>query len=270
MGKPQGHGGNRCMASLLRAVRVMQTPYIGTAAWNIPAVHRDEFLEGGSILARYATRLCAVEINTSFYRPHRRATYERWAATVPPTFRFSVKLPRAISHEHRLVNTQPLLDSFLGQVGGLGGALGPLLLQLPRSATYDERVATAFFAMLRDAHTGRVVVEARHPSWFTASANASLESFAIASVAADPACVAPAAQPAGARGLVYYRLHGSPVMYRSPYDATYLAALARELQTWSASGADVWCIFDNTATGAAVANALELARSVATDGPGAP
>ena len=40
-------------------------------------------------LERYARRLSAAEINSSFYRPHQRKTYERWAASVPDDFRFA-------------------------------------------------------------------------------------------------------------------------------------------------------------------------------------
>ena len=72
------------------------------------------------MLQRYATRLDAVEINSSFYRPHRASTYARWADSVPTHFRFSVKLPRSISHDARLHQAGPLLDAFLAQAGALG------------------------------------------------------------------------------------------------------------------------------------------------------
>ena len=57
--------------------------YVGSAGWNIPRVHRDRFAADGSQLQRYASRLNAAEINTSFYRPHARPIYERWASAVP-------------------------------------------------------------------------------------------------------------------------------------------------------------------------------------------
>ena len=62
-------------------------PRIGTAGWSIPRQHAAAFPAGGSHLERYAQRFNAVEINSSFYRPHRRATYERWAASVPTASR---------------------------------------------------------------------------------------------------------------------------------------------------------------------------------------
>jgi uncharacterized protein YecE (DUF72 family) len=77
----------------------------------------------------------------------------------------------------------------------------------------------------------------------------------VARVAADPAIVPAAAVPGGWRGLAYYRLHGSPDMYESAYSKAYLNALAQQM---SLLAAPVWCIFDNTALGAAPTNALEL------------
>ena len=130
-------------------------PRIGTAGWSIPKQHAAAFPASGSHLERYAQRFNAVEINSSFYRPHRRATYERWAATVPEDFAFAVKAPRAITHDARLTDAEPALDRFLGEATGLGGKLGPLLFQLPPSFAFDPRTARAFLKMLRARHDGR-------------------------------------------------------------------------------------------------------------------
>ncbi len=85
---------------------------IGTAGWSVPALYAEEMPRGGSHLERYARRLNAVEINSSFYRPHQRKTYERWAQSTPADFRFSVKVPKAITHEARLADCDPLLIVF--------------------------------------------------------------------------------------------------------------------------------------------------------------
>ena len=75
---------------------------VGCAGWAIPRQHAGLFGPGDSVLARYATLFDCVEINSSFHRPHRRGTCERWAASVPSGFRFSVKFPRSITHGARL------------------------------------------------------------------------------------------------------------------------------------------------------------------------
>ena len=243
----------------------IQDVYIGCAGWSIPKEHADQFPEAGSHLVRYARRFSAVEINSSFYRPHRPATYARWAASVPEHFRFAVKGPRQITHFRRLTDTAELLEDFLAEVEALGAKLGPLLVQLPPSLVFDEAIASTFFAALRERFPGSVVCEPRHPSWFQASAERVLVEFQAARVAADPAAPVPeAAQPGGWNGQVYYRLHGSPRIYYSAYEEHYLATLAATLRA-PAGSAPAWCIFDNTALGAATANALRVTEMVQAD-----
>ena len=202
---------------------------IGTAGWGLPRVWRGEFPSEGSYLERYPTHFSAVEINSSFYRQHRRGVYERWAAAVPSAFRFAVKVPRAITHDQTLVAADVLLDVFLEEVTGLGSRLGPLLVQLPPSLAYHAEQADEFLETLRRLHAGPVGCEPRHESWFGAPAEPLMRRHGIARVAADPARVPAAAMPGGDGGLVYYRLHGSPRIYRSDYEPARLTAIAERL-----------------------------------------
>lgn len=150
---------------------------------------------GGSHLERYAQRLPAVDINSSFYRPHRLATYARWAASVSESFRFAVKVPREIAHIHRLREVDAPLERFLSEAMALGTALGPLLIQLPPSLRFDAAVVETFLTTLRARFSGSVVCEPRHASWFTDEAQRALTAARVARVAADPAPVPQAAQP---------------------------------------------------------------------------
>jgi uncharacterized protein YecE (DUF72 family) len=210
----------------------------------------------GSHLQRYAQRLNCTEINSSFYRSHARATYERWADSVPPTFRFSVKIPKTITHDARLRRARVPLQRFLEEIRGLGRHLGTLLVQLPPSLPFDVKVARRFCALLRQLYRGPVVMEPRHITWFSTSAGRLLAKHEVARVAADPALTVEAALPGGAREtLQYYRLHGSPRMYWSNYSRAYLKKLAAALDGKKSS---VWVVFDNTAAGCATANALQL------------
>jgi uncharacterized protein YecE (DUF72 family) len=232
--------------------------YIGTAGWTLPRARRGEFPPDGSHLERYAAVFRGVEINSSFYRQHRRGTYERWAASVPADFRFAVKVPRAITHDQRLVAADVLLEVFLDEVRGLGTKLGPLLVQLPPSLALHEETADEFFATLRGMHAGEIVCEPRHASWFDARGEALLVAHRVARAGADPALSPAAARPGGDGGLAYLRLHGSPRMYYSDYSAEHLVGLAGRLRAWS--GVPRWCMFDNTTLGAAAGNALDLVR----------
>jgi uncharacterized protein YecE (DUF72 family) len=231
---------------------------IGTAGWSVPSQYIDEVPPGGSHLERYARRLDAVEINSSFYRSHQRKTYQRWAQSTPPGFRFSVKVPKAMTHEQGLSGCGALLDSFAAEVAGLGGRLGVLLVQLPPKLAMEKRVAGAFFRALRKRIDAPVACEPRHASWFTADANDWLAERGIARVAADPAQLPGSGEPGGWNGLAYYRWHGSPRIYYSDYDAATLAALGKGLDRQIKRRIPTWCIFDNTASGAALGNALAL------------
>lgn len=231
--------------------------FLGTAGWSLPREHWAAFASEGSQLQRYASRCNAVEINSSFYRPHRPATYAKWAESVPAAFRFCVKVPKQITHERRLVDCDELLARFLSECGELGEKLGCLLLQLPPSLVHDPVSAARFVEALRVRHEGPVVIEPRHRSWL--DAEALLQQACIARVAADPAPFAEAAGPGGWPGFRYYRLHGSPRIYHSAYGDDWLASLAERLFEES-KGVTTWCIFDNTASGAAIADALQLQR----------
>jgi uncharacterized protein YecE (DUF72 family) len=232
--------------------------YLGCAGWSLPRDAQAAFGTEGSQLQRYASRLNAVEINSSFYRPHQRATYERWAAAVPAAFRFSVKLPRTITHDLRLAAAEPILDEFLAQAGGLGERLGCLLVQLPPSLDYQPAIAQAFFDSLRQRHGGAVALEPRHASWFTPDVDNQLAQHRVARVLADPVRHDAGRLPGGWPDHVYLRLHGSPRMYFSPYDAETLTALAGRIALALREDREVWCVFDNTASGAAAHNAVDL------------
>jgi uncharacterized protein YecE (DUF72 family) len=236
-----------------------RTVRVGTAAWAIPAPLREAFPGEGSRLERYARRLSCVEINSSFYRPHRPSTYARWAASVPDEFRFALKVPKEITHTRRFVECAEPLGRFLAESSQLGEKRGVLLVQLPPSFAYDAALAAAFFTAFRERYDGLLACEPRHPTWFSAEAEAVLRTFRIARVAADPAVVPGAAEPGGWDGFVYHRLHGSPRVYYSSYDEDVLRAIAARLH---AAPVPAWCIFDNTAMDAATANALDVTEKL--------
>lgn len=241
---------------------------IGTAGWSIPATFAPEFPDHGSHLERYASVLSSVEINSSFYRPHARKTYERWAASVPPTFRFSVKIPKAISHTRRLIDVDILLDAFVEQIAGLGEKLGVVLLQLPPSFAYEQAIVAPFLNALRYrlGDTIGIACEPRHATWFGERANGCLNDHQVARVVADPVLAAGGELPGGWNGLHYYRLHGAPRVYYSAYVRARLEALAQSLANDAGNPDRSWCIFDNTASGAATGDALVLGSLLAAPG----
>jgi uncharacterized protein YecE (DUF72 family) len=231
---------------------------VATAGWSVPVTSRENFTAEGSHLERYSRVFSGVEINSTFYRPHQPKTFERWAVSTPPDFRFAVKTPREITHERRLSGVSEPLKKFIGEIAHLGPKLGPMLVQLPPSLAFSEKAAVRFFDLLRKEYSGDVALEPRHASWFTAKVNVILQKRKIARVKADPAKPPEAAESGGWNGLVYYRLHGSPRIYWSDYPMDYLEAISNDLAAHREQGARIWCVFDNTAQGFAISNALTM------------
>lgn len=248
---------------------------IGTAGWTIPRRVADRFPSKGSALERYAAIFSCAEINSSFHRSHRESTWARWAESVPDDFAFSAKLPKEITHRRRLVDCKAPLAQALAEMRPLGPKLRILLVQLPPSLVFDPAIADRFFGTLRTCWDREIACEPRHASWFEAEAEALLTRKRIARVAADPPPAEGAERPGGWPGLVYIRLHGSPAKYRSSYADGRLEGIARQIE--AANDVPAWCIFDNTASGAATADALELvarlesvpAKSTSSESPGA-
>lgn len=228
---------------------------LGVAGWSIPRADVASFPAHGSALQRYAAVFNAVEINSSFYRPHKPETYARWANSVPDDFRFAVKLPKTITHDARLIGCEALMERFAIEAGTLGHKLGCVLVQLPPSLAFDPANARTALAALRERFACLLACEARHGSWFGDDATALLREFGVTRVIADPPVGEPGPYVATS-ATAYVRLHGSPRIYFSSYEPERLA----QVREWLATQQAAWCIFDNTASGAAVPNALALRR----------
>lgn len=229
---------------------------IGTAGWAIPRLVAQNFADHGSGLERYSAVFDAAEINSTFRKDHRPTTLDRWASTVPDDFRFSIKMPKLISHMLKLRDANDAVCHFAESLHPLGKKAGPWLLQLPPSLAFDDEVARSFFGHLRGVYSGALVLEPRHDSWFEDDVETLLQNFGIERVAADPARILAAARPGGVGDVAYFRLHGSPRVYYSSYEPSFLAALAGAIKECTAK--EIWCIFDNTASGAATSDALTL------------
>lgn len=225
-------------------------PIIATAGWAIPKTVSARFAQAGSGLARYAAVFAGVEINSTFHHRHRRSTFARWAASVPASFRFSIKMPKEITHTRAMTDIAEPFAIFLDDISPLGEKRGPLLCQLPPSLKFDADGMETAFRTLRDADRGSIVIEVRHKSWATNEAITLLRKYGIDRVLADPAPVWSAedfAEPPR-----YLRLHGGPRIYYSKYGTEEISAFLRLLVPES------WCVFDNTASGAAAENALTM------------
>jgi uncharacterized protein YecE (DUF72 family) len=226
------------------------------AGWSNPPTKRSDRDRRQTHLSYYAAHFSCVEINSSFYRPHQSGTYERWRDATPAPFRFSVKMPRSVTHESHLKRCTAEVAHFYESNAALQPKLAAVLVQLPPSLEFNGRTFAAFFDSVPRLRGTNVVCEPRHPSWFTGAAERAMREAAVSRVAADPVRCAGADAPGGARRFAYFRWHGAPHLYYSKYSQPQLAAFAAAVRNSKAT--EIWCVFDNTARHAAWDDALQF------------
>jgi uncharacterized protein YecE (DUF72 family) len=143
--------------------------HLGTQGWSYPDWIGSFYPPGAKqehYLPFYASVFDTVELDTTFYHAPRGSIVRSWARHTPEGFRFSAKLPRAITHDAALFGVDEAVRAFVHALEPLGEKLGPLLVQLPAEFTRDERNAWALERFLADApSTARFAVEFRHRSW---------------------------------------------------------------------------------------------------------
>jgi uncharacterized protein YecE (DUF72 family) len=229
---------------------------VGVAGWSNPPAMQAERDPGQTHLSCYAAHFSCVEINSSFYRPHQNATYARWRNETPPHFRFSVKMPRSVTHERHLKRCGTEVARFCEEIAHLEQKLAAVLVQLPPVLEYDARTVRSFFRSIPPLRDMKVVCEPRHSTWFTSSAEETLRELGVSRVAADPARYPAARTPGGARRFAYFRWHGTPHLYYSKYSDSQIADFADLVLDSNAT--EAWCMFDNTARYAAWDDALQF------------
>jgi uncharacterized protein YecE (DUF72 family) len=145
----------------------MQT-FIGTSGWSYQEWKGSFYptrMSARKMLAYYAERFGAVEVNNSFYRIPSEQVLLSWAQQVPPQFRFIMKASRRITHFGRLRDQDDSLAYFLRALTPLGTKLGPTLFQLPPTFEADVEKLRGFLDRL--PRRWQAAVEFRHRSWFT-------------------------------------------------------------------------------------------------------
>ena len=140
---------------------------IGTSGYNYPEWKGSFYpadLAAAKMLPYYAARFSTVEINYTFYRMPNEKILANWAAQVPAPFRFTLKAPRRITHDAKLVGCEDLTAALCRVAETLGPKLGALLFQLPPNQKKDLPKLEAFVDTLPPK--APAAFEFRHPSWF--------------------------------------------------------------------------------------------------------
>jgi uncharacterized protein YecE (DUF72 family) len=227
---------------------------IGTSGFSYPAWRGGfypEKMPADKMLAYYAERLAAVEINNTFYRMPSSEVLERWAGETPPGFRFTLKSPRQITHDRRLVDVASALERLAGAARGLGDKLGPVLFQLPPFFRKDLPRLDEFLAALPAGLSA--ALEFRHQSWFADDVYACLRARGVALCVAESEDLETPLEATASWG--YLRLR------RQDYDDAAIARWAARLGTqgWDA----VYVFFKHEEAGKGPAAASRLRELLA-------
>jgi len=241
---------------------------VGTSGWQYSHWRGDFYprkVPQRQWLEYYAERFRTVENNSTFYRLPPRESFTQWRQRVPADFVMAVKASRYLTHVRRLRDPEEPARRFLDAASGLGDKLGPVLIQLPPGLAADPALlddCLGQFAASSTTASLRLVVEPRHPSWWTertqvvlAAHNAAL---CWAERAGEP--VTPLWRTAD---WGYLRFHEGTASPWPRYDAEALRAWAERVAATWPPGATVYAYFNNDQCGAAIHDAAEFTRLAA-------
>jgi uncharacterized protein YecE (DUF72 family) len=237
---------------------------IGTSGWSYDhwtGVLYPERTPVAKRLGLYVAEFDTVELNASFYRWPRDATFEGWRKRLPEGFTMSVKAHRGLTHFRRLANPEPWVDRFERCWTALGERREALLVQLHPAIERDDALLTHFLTVMPDWIP--VAMELRHPSWDDPAVYGLLEQHRAAYVIMSGAglrCV-----PRATSDLVYLRMHGpsQDSLYAGSYPDDVLRRWADRIAAWDAEGRRVLVYFNNDLGGHAVHNARTLRHLLA-------
>jgi uncharacterized protein YecE (DUF72 family) len=235
------------------------TIHVGTSGWSYDHWHGELYPHGSPVrdrLGHYVQRFGTAELNASFYRWPRNASFARWRDVLPPGFQLSVKAPRGLTHARKLYAPEPWVERITACWHELGDKRAVLLVQLPPTLARDDARLDYFLGRL--PWWVRVAVELRHPSWDHDDVYALLERHGAAY------CVMSGAQlPCRLRAtapFVYVRLHGPDRswLYGGSYSDDDLRWWADRMREWEQQGREVFAYFNNDGDANAVRNASTL------------
>jgi len=204
----------------------------------------------------YSQHFRTLELNVTFYRFPQLSFLENWYAQSPAGFLFAVKAPQLITHYKQFHGVGQLLGDFYNTTSrGLQEKLGPVLFQLSPRLAYDAERLARILDCLDPAFVN--VLEFRHASWWCEPVYEALRQRGVVFCGQSHPLL-PDALVATAPTL-YYRLHGVPDLYASPYPTSFLQRVAAEGAA-ALGVAQAYFYFNNDIGGSAIGNAQEMKR----------
>jgi len=202
----------------------------------------------------YNNRFKTLELNTTFYRFPRLSSLEPWYNKSPGLFRFSVKAPRAITHYRQFINTGQWLTDFYGTIQeGLKEKLGCVLFQMTPRMAYKEAKLEQIIESLDPSFTN--VLEFRHGSWWNQEVYNRLAAANITFCGISHPGLPP--EVIQNTSTLYFRMHGTPDLYKSKYDLKTLKQVSNEIDS-NKGIKEAYVYFNNDIDGSAITNAFQM------------
>jgi len=206
----------------------------------------------------YCEHFDTIELNVTFYRFPQLSLLQNWYNKSPDHFRFAVKAPKAITHFKQFHDTARMVGDFYETINnGLKEKLGPVLFQMPPKFAYDEERLERILKNLDPSFNN--VAEFRNVCWWREDVYKALAekniTFCGMSYPALPDDVIENTPS------VYYRFHGVPNLYRSPYSKEFLKKVVDAVKA-NPKVKEGWFYFNNDYDAVGVWNAKEMLEMV--------
>ncbi len=208
----------------------------------------------------YCTRFNTLEINSTFYKMPSLLSFNNWYDKSPGDFLFTVKAPRLITHYKKFIDTKTLLIDFYTTIEeGLKEKVGCVLFQLPPSYSYTQERLNMILEQMNANFNN--VVEFRHETWWNENVLKALTDQNITFSGISYPSHLPDEIIENTLQLLYYRFHGTPVLYKSQYSLDEITAFANAI---APGDKQIYVYFNNTWGDSALINAQQLQEITGT------
>lgn len=202
----------------------------------------------------YTKQFNSLELNVTFYRFPQLTTLKGWFEKSPAQFLFSVKAPRLITHYKEFNGTGKLLEDFYTTIlEGLREKLGAVLFQLPPKAIFTKEYLRRIIQNMNSSFNN--VIEFRHPSWWQREVIETLTDHNITFCSISYPGLPD--ETIVNNSLLYYRFHGTPLLYKSAYKDEKLKQIIADINKQKFAR-NIFLYFNNTASAAALKNAFYI------------